>query len=218
MIARPFDDTILLTGDGLRKLLPISGARQKAFIAALQQSRIITRGPKPARALREIDLTRFLAAQAPTSQGVLETLAAEDLAGRRIGLQLYPGDGAQFLVGALKERGALVDTVTPYRYATEMESGMVAGMIQRLAAGEIQMIAFTATPQLQRLITVAEEYQLERELRDGLARAAIAAIGPVMAEARARHGLEPTISPKSSFHLKPMVKAIGEAWLQMVPA
>ena len=218
MLARPFDDTILLTGDGLRKLLALSGARQDGFVAALQQSRIVTRGPKPARALREIGLNRFLAAAAPTSQGVLETLTAEDLTGRRIGLQLYPGEGALFLVKALKERGALVDTVTPYRYATEAESATVAAMIQQLAAGAIQMIAFTSTPQLQRLFTVAEEYQLENELRHGLSRAAIAAIGPVMEEALAKHGLKATISPQSSFHLKPMVKAICEAWPQQVPA
>ena len=212
MIGTPFHYTVLLTGEGLRKLLVIAGDRQRDFIYALETSRTVTRGPKPARALREIGLNPTLTAVAPTSQGVLETLEKEDLAGRRIGVQLYPGDGAMPLVESLRRRGALVFPVTPYRYITQTESEKVAQTIRDLAAGKIGMIAFTSSPQIERLFAVAREFGLMLELTQGLNRTLIAAIGPVMEAALAAHGLSSAIHPATSFHLKPMVRAICDAW------
>jgi uroporphyrinogen-III synthase len=212
LIAEPFDYTVLLTGEGLRKLLTISGARQPALIAALTKTQTVTRGPKPARALREIGLVPSLTAAAPTSLGVLETLGQQNLKGCRIGVQLYPGDGALPLVETLRQGGAEIFAVTPYRYMTQTESALVAQTIRDLGDGKIDMIAFTATPQVQRLFAVAQAFGLDRELRKGLARTAIAAIGPVMEGALAAHGLSSAIRPSASFHLKPMVKAICAAW------
>jgi len=212
-IAGDFDDLILLTGEGLRRLLALSGTRHEALVAALRRLRTITRGPKPARALREIGLSPGLAAGIPTSGGILQALAQEDVAGRRIGVQLYPGDGAQHLVDELRSRGALVSTVTPYRYASEAETGQVSEMIRALAAGEIGMIAFTATPQLDRLIKVAEECGLSGELSHGLGHTPIASIGTIVDEKWRQHGFAATISPQGSFHLKPLVRAIM-AWRQ----
>lgn len=212
MIEHPFDYLILLTGEGLRKLLGLSGPRRDALTGALGKTQTVTRGPKPARALREIGLAPSLTASIPTSLGVLETLAKENLAGKRIGVQLYPGDGPLPLVAALRARGADVIPVTPYRYATETEAAEVARAITALAKGEIGMIAFTSSPQIERLFAVAREFGLEQQLSEGLARTPIAAIGPVMEQALAAHGLSSAIHPKTSFHLKPLVQAIGQAW------
>jgi uroporphyrinogen-III synthase len=211
-IAMPPDDLVLLTGDGLRQLIALSGARRGEFLAALGRTRIVTRGPKPARALREVGLLNFTAAAAPTSPGVLETLEGGPLQGRRIAIQLYPGDGAQWIVQALTERGVTLDIVTPYRYANQSENEAVAQIIRALIGGRIGMVAFTATPQLARLLEVAKTHGLEAELRAALARLPIAAVGPVMEEALAAQGLKAAITPKSSFHMKPMVRAICEAW------
>ncbi len=212
MIAAPFDYTVLLTGEGLRRLLTLSGERRTDFIAALSKTRTITRGPKPARALREIGLAPGMAAAEPTSQGVLEELEEEELKGRRIGVQLYPGEGALPLLEALKAHGAEVFAVTPYRYVTQTESEEVATAIKDLAAGKIGMIAFTSSPQIERLFAVAKEFGLMPQLTQGLAKTPIAAIGPVMEKALAAHGLSSAIHPETSFHLKPMISAIVEAW------
>ena len=161
-IAGDFEDVILLTGEGLRRLFTLSGTRREALIAALGRLRTVTRGPKPARALREVGLSRGLATTIPTSEGVLQALAQEDIASRHIGLQLYPGVGAQHLVDSLRARGGQVSIVTPYRYASEAETGQVSEAIRTLAAGEIGMIAFTATPQIERLVKVAQDCGLSR--------------------------------------------------------
>jgi uroporphyrinogen-III synthase len=212
MLRAPFDFTVLLTGEGLRKLLGLAGERRELLIEAFKKTRTVTRGPKPARALREVGLFPSLAAPEPTSQSVLQALEKENVLGLRIGVQLYPGDGAQPLVDGLRRLGAAVFAVTPYRYITQTESEQVAQTIRDLAAGQIGMIAFTSSPQIDRLFAVAREFGLMLELTQGLARTPIAAIGPVMESALAAHGLSSAIHPATSFHLKPMVNAICEAW------
>src|SRR4029078_7978438 len=59
------------------------------FVAQLARVRKITRGPKPARALREIVLKPDIPAGIPTTAGVIGALRAEQLADRSIGVQLY---------------------------------------------------------------------------------------------------------------------------------
>ncbi|MBU6298575.1 MAG: uroporphyrinogen-III synthase [Alphaproteobacteria bacterium] len=213
LIADRFDDVVLLTGEGLRRLLSLAektGCRE-AFVAALGRVRIITRGPKPVRALREIGLAPSLAASAPTSQGVLDALAGSNLARRRIAVQLYPSDGATMLPAELQRRGAVVDVVTPYRYVSEADTEKVVETIHALAAGKIGVIAFTSSPQVERLSQVARERGLEKELADGLARGQVAAIGPVVEETLKAHGVAVSICPQIP-HLKPFVRAIAAGW------
>jgi uroporphyrinogen-III synthase len=205
-----FSDIIWLTGEGLRRLMPIATrmGREHDFLAALGRVRSITRGPKPARALRELGLASGLSAPTPTSQGIGEALREEDVAGRAIGIQLYPGGGALPLVEHLRMRGARVFPVTPYRYASDAETGQVQDIIRALALGRIDLVAFTATPQIERLFQVARAANLETELRAGLTRTLIAAVGPIVEQTLHAHGLESAIRPTGSFHLKPLVRAI----------
>ena len=206
----PFDDLLLLTGEGLRRLMGLCerGGREAAFRATLTGVRTVTRGPKPARVLRELGLAPSLAAAEPTSKGMLDALAEEDLRGRRIGVQLYPGAGGLPLVEALRERGAEVFPVTPYRYASGEEAAHVADAIRAMAAGEIGLVAFTSTPQVERLAAVAREFELEEALAQGFARVPVASIGPVMDKALEAHGVKAAIRPATSFHLKPLLRAI----------
>src|SRR5690348_7601103 len=76
-IEAPFDDLVLLTGEGLRRLMKVvrrMGVEQD-FISALGQARKFARGPKPGRALREIGLEPQLTTEKPTSEGVAEMLS-----------------------------------------------------------------------------------------------------------------------------------------------
>jgi len=210
MIAAPFDFTVLMTGDGLRKLVGLANDRREDFIRALARSRIVTRGPKPARALREIGLVPTLTAGEPTSAGVVETLRKEELEGRRIGVQLYPSDGPIPLLENLRGLGARLFPVTPYRYAAEADYEQVVQAIDDLAAGGIDLIAFTSSAQIDRLFAVAAQSGRTPKLSEGLSRTAIAAVGPVVEQALKARGLASVVHP-ASFHLKPLVRAIA-AW------
>ncbi len=205
-IAGTFDDLVLLTGEGLRHLVRIAGPRREGFLAAIAKMRKIVRGPKPARALRELSLSADVNAPKPTSEGVLEVFAPEDIAGRRIAVQLYPG--ASGLLEALRARGADVDPVTPYAYASDADTAQVRGAIDALTDGRIGLVAFTATPQIERLFAVAKEASQTVALHEALRKTPIAAIGPVVAETLQRHGLTATLTPDASFHMKPLIRAI----------
>src|SRR5437762_492301 len=71
--AGAFAWVILLTGEGLRRLLACAErhGRRDAVLAALTKTRTLIRGPKPGKALKEIGLTATLTAQAPTTDGVI---------------------------------------------------------------------------------------------------------------------------------------------------
>lgn len=213
LLAGGFDDLVLFTGEGLRRLAKRADilGRKRELVIAVGRTRTIIRGPKPARALRELGLQPTLSAPSPTSQGLIEAFAAEDLKGRRMGVQLYPGHGGDVLVDALKAKGAIVTTVTPYRYASQTEALAVADIIRKMAAGAVDMIVFTSSPQVERLVEVAHDSNLENALADGLKRIRVAAIGPVVEEALRPFGLEKVIAP-DAFHLKPLLRAIIATW------
>jgi uroporphyrinogen-III synthase len=211
LTAGAFDDLILLTGEGLRRLIAVAaraGLKDEAA-AAIGRLRTIIRGPKPGKALREIGLAPTLSADAPTTDGVIETLSALDLNGHRVGVQLYPGNPNDKLLAALAAAGASAETVTPYRYASDAETDAVAAAIRAMAEGGIDYVAFTSTPQWDRLVKVAAERGLEPELRRGLERTRIAVAGPVVGQAIEAMGFTISAMPESNFHMKPLVNAMA---------
>jgi len=208
-----FDDLILLTGEGLRRL----GDRSRslgifdAFLSALAKTHKITRGGKPARVLHDLGLASDLSVTPPTSQGVIEALRSKDLRGRRIGVQLYGTDPNELLVGFLNRAGAHVATVAPYTHAPASDAGKVKELIAALAGGTVQVIAFTSAPQVDRLWQVATASGMERDLRAGLARSRVAAMGPIVAEALGARGIRVDIIPEKHFVMKRLTDAIAAA-------
>lgn len=210
LAAGAFDDLILLTGEGLRRLLGVArrAGIEAETVAALKRLRTITRGPKPARVLRTLGLAPGIAAETPTTEGVIASLKREALAGRTVAVQLYPGNPNMLLLDFLRGAGAAADPILPYRYASDAETQQVEDAIRALAAGSYDAIAFTSTPQLKRLQDVAQQRGLENELHQGLARSRIAAVGPVVASAIEQLGFTVAAMPATSFHLKPLVGAL----------
>lgn len=213
LAAGKFDDLILLTGEGLRRLLALARRNgiESDVIAALKRLRTVTRGPKPARVLRELGLVPGLAATEPTTAGVIAALSNEVLTGRSVGVQLYPGNPNDALLNFLRGAGALPDAVLPYRYASDAETAQVEAVIKAMAEGQVDAIAFTSSPQVERLKEVAKARGLEKELGRGLARTRIAAVGPVVAAAIEALGGKVAVMPQASFHMKPLVTAISVA-------
>lgn len=213
LVMGQFDDLVLLTGEGLRRLMGVAerAGIKEAAVAAIGRLRTVIRGPKPAKALRELGLTPGITAEAPTSEGVIRTLQGLDLKGHRVGVQLYPGNPNTPLLEALTAGGATADTVVPYRYASDSETGKVADAIRALASGGIDFIAFTSTPQLDRLVKVAEERGLAAALKQGLGRTRIAVAGPVVGRMLEEMGFTIAAMPDSNFHMKPLVNAMIRA-------
>jgi uroporphyrinogen-III synthase len=204
------DLLIVYNGEGIRRL---TGFAERAdlrerFVAALAATPLLTRGPKPVRALRELGIRSTHAAAAPTTAGVIETLGTLELAGKHVGIQLYGSEPVPELTAALEMRSATIDSVAPYVYASEADDAAVQELISGLAAGEIDAIAFTSKAQVERLAAVAAAGGRTGQLQDGLAAVVVAAVGPVVARELEGLGVRVDVVPESDYFMKPMVSAL----------
>jgi uroporphyrinogen-III synthase len=203
------DWMILLTGEGLRRLVRFSeelGVKER-FIRTVDNARRLTRGPKPGRALREIGLRGDIAADEPTTDGVIATLRRYDLAGRRMGVQLY-GEPNPRLIDFLTGTGARVLPVAPYVYASAAEDERVLALMDGLSRGAVDVIAFTSKAQVERLMRLARSSDTEEQVKKALRSTVIAAVGPVVADSLRRYGFEPELMPEQSYFMKPLVREI----------
>src|SRR5258708_737097 len=213
-IEKPFDDLVLMTGEGLRRLMKVARriSLDQEFVAALGRARKFARGPKPGRALREIGLEPQLTTEKPTSEGIAEMLARIDLKGHRVGLQLYPDKDHGALIGAINAQGADVDSVTPYVYDAQAADANIVTAIDEMAQGHVDAIAFTNLGQVRRLIEVARAQGCEARLREGLAKTPIASVGPAVSDELKSHGLRTDIYPANdAFFMRPLISAMAEA-------
>jgi uroporphyrinogen-III synthase len=219
-IDKRYDDLVLTTGEGLRRLMKVVRRidLEKEFIAAVSNSRKFARGPKPGRALREIGLESDITTETPTSEGIAEMLSREDLRERRVGLQLYPDRDHSTLIRAIMALGAIVDTVLPYIYDAQAADAHIMTAIDEMVLGRIDAIALTSSGQVRRLIEVAQAHRYEDRLREGLARTPIASVGPVVSDELKAHGLRTDIYPdRDAFFIKPLISAISIALRKTAP-
>src|ERR1700716_1388129 len=156
-IEKPCDDLVLMTGEGLRRVMKVARRidLDQDFIAAVGRTRKFARGPKPGRALREIGLEPQATTEKPTSEGIAEMLSRVDLRDHRVGLQLYPDKDHSALIGAIAAQGAKVDSVLPYVYDAQAADADIVTAIEEMAQGRIDAIAPTNLGQVRRLVEVA---------------------------------------------------------------
>jgi uroporphyrinogen-III synthase len=211
-IDRPFDDLVLMTGEGLRRLMKVVRRIdvEKDFVTALGKARKFARGPKPGRALREIGLEPQQTTEKPTSEGVAEMMSRIDLTGHRVGLQLYPDKDHGALIGAILAQGAEVDTVLPYVYDAKAADANIVTAIEEMAQGRIDAIALTNLGQIRRLIDTALAHGWDAKLREAFRRTPIASVGPAVSDELKSHGLAADISPpEGAYFMKPLISAMA---------
>ncbi|MGY4404412.1 MULTISPECIES: uroporphyrinogen-III synthase [Bradyrhizobium] len=213
-IEQPLDDLVLMTGEGLRRLMKVVRriGVEREFGDSLAKARKFARGPKPGRALREIGLEPQMTTEKPTSEGVAEMLSKLDLTGHRLGLQLYPDKDHASLIGAIKAQGAEVDTVLPYVYDAQAADANIVTAIEEMAQGRIDAIALTNLGQVRRLIEVARARGCEDRLREGFERTPIASVGPAVSDELKSQGLRTDIYPaEDAFFMRPLISAMAAA-------
>ena len=175
-----------------------------AVVAALGKTRIVTRGPKPVPALREVGLVPTRVAEAPTTAGVIATLRKETLTDQTVALTLY-GEPNPAMEEYLTSAGATVRAVLPYVYAPSADAERVTDLIGRMAGGEVEAIIFTSSAQVDRIFEVAALQDLEERLRQGLEKTRVAAVGPIVAEKLHAKGVAVAVCPEQGFVMKNLV-------------
>jgi uroporphyrinogen-III synthase len=209
LIAGRFRLVILMTGEALRRMLALAereGLRAD-FVAALGRTPTLTRGPKPAAALREIGLSPTITAKSPTTEGVVAVLGQENLAGQTVGYTLFAAPNPA-LEEFLTRAWATPRAVLPYVYAPASSADRVRELIDRLADRQVDVLIFTSSPQVDRLYEVAKEAGLDTRLDAGLQRVRVAAVGPVVADTLLARGRKADICPEQGWVMKNLVQHI----------
>ncbi len=212
LVADRFGWVVLFTGEGLRRLLGFAdrAGMRETVLAALARTRTLTRGPKPVKALQEIGLKPTEIAPAPTTDGIIAALHKHELHGVTVGVQHYSESNAA-LSAFLSAAGACERGVLPYIYAPRSDAERVVDLIRRLAYGTIDVLVFTSSMQVDRLYEVAVEQRIEADLRDGLTKTRVAAVGPIVAENLRARGANVDVCPEQGWQMKNLVLHIKRA-------
>ncbi len=196
-----FDMVIFLTGVGTRALARVVETMYplEEFAAALRRIAVVARGPKPVAALKELGVPVTLAAPEPnTWRDLLRSLDEKadtlPLKDRRVAVQEYGASNPELLAG-LGERGAIVTRVPVYQWALPEDTGPLRDAVQAIARGEIDVALFTTSIQIVHLLRIAEEMNLEKEVRRGFARSLIGSIGPITSQELREQGFEADFEP-----------------------
>ena len=188
LIRGQFDVVILLTGVGTRALVDVVGGagRRDEFVAALAETKIVPRGPKPLSVMRELGLAPWVMVPEPNTWR--EILTAIDkvttdkgLDGLDVAVQEY-GVSNPDLVKGLEARGARVTSVPVYRWALPDDIEPLRTAVSAVARGEVDVAIFTTGMQVVHLLQVAGMMQQEDAVRAGLRGMIVASIGPTTSE------------------------------------
>ncbi|RMG34150.1 MAG: uroporphyrinogen-III synthase [Planctomycetota bacterium] len=208
--AGEIDAVIWMTGVGAQTLLET--VRQhgdwQAFTDGLQRAVQIVRGPKPAAVLREFGIRIDHQVPEPnTSREILQIIDGglvantdpprrlESIEGCVIAVQEY-GKPSEELYEELRKRGATVVPVAVYRWALPDDLKPLQRAIERIVAGDADVIVFTSAQQVEHVLQVAEQMGLGDQFRQAARRRAIAAIGPTAAAAVREHHFPVDIQPE----------------------
>lgn len=193
------DVVVLLTGVGVRHLLAAVERHvdRQRFLSALADTTTVVRGPKPLAVLKELGITPTFKVREPnTWRELLTTLDSHvPLAGQVVAMQEY-GKPNPSLVAGLEARGANVLRVKVYDWELPEDTGPLEANVRAIAAGQIDVALFTSAQQVENLLCIAAQLDLEPELRQGLAAAVVASIGPTTSEALRQNDLSVDREPE----------------------
>ncbi|MFQ5519959.1 MAG: uroporphyrinogen-III synthase [Candidatus Methylomirabilia bacterium] len=188
---------IFLTGVGTRAFLRLAAdtGKRPGLLEALAGMVVAARGPKPIAVLREAAVRIDLVPREPTSEGLLRAFAEADyeVRGKLVAVQLY-GEENPFLVEGLTARGARVLEIPLYEWALPEDQEPLIRLVYELLTGGIDVLAFTSSPQIKHLFTVATHLGLADGLLTALRdRVAVAVVGPICGATLSGLGIVPRI-------------------------
>ena len=204
---------VLLTGVGTQALVETAAAMgvEQEFIQSLNNRTIIARSPKPGGVLRRHKIHIDVMPPEPyTSQDLIQAIQDMDLSGKEVAVQAYGGPN-NFLSRSLQEKGANVREVTLYSWGIPEDTQPVMGLIDDLALGKIDAMAFTSGPQVENLLAVAAQMGKEESLRESLNQPSlsIASIGPVCSRKLREKNIKIDVEP-AHVHMGNLVIALAE--------
>ena len=185
LLTERIDILILLTGVGTKVLFDILQTRHALgdLIAALKNTALVVRGPKPMAALKALGLTPTLTVPEPnTWYDLLATLDEyRPVRGLRVAVQEYGVSNTE-LLDALSQRGADVFPVPVYRWALPEDTGPVRRVLGSIIAGQVDVMLITNAAQIDHVMQLLEEEGTVDQFREACKKMVVASIGPTASE------------------------------------
>jgi uroporphyrinogen-III synthase len=216
-LAAKLDAVVVTTGIGFRGWIEAAdgwglGEQLRERLGA---GHLVARGPKSRGAIRAAGLVDAWYPDSECSDEVLSHLLERGVAGQRIAIQLH-GEPIPGFAEALRDAGADVVEVPVYRWTPHEDAATLRRLVELVAAGGVDAVAFTSAPAASSLIGVARDMGCEAAFVDGLQRSVVAAcVGQVTAAPLARLGI-PTAQPDRA-RLGALVRAITSALPERSP-
>src|SRR5688572_22706227 len=173
---RPAKLVIFQTGVGTKALFAVTDslALTAEFLAALKDSLVAARGPKPGGVLRSRGVRIDYSAADPfTTHELLDELGGLKLAGERVIVQRY-GSLNRDLDAALAARGAEVTEIPTYRWTLPRDTGPLEQLVARLERGEMHAVVFTNAEQARNLFAVSATLNKQDILKKALNKVLVA--------------------------------------------
>jgi uroporphyrinogen-III synthase len=198
LLTERIDILILLTGVGTKVLFDILQTRHTLgdLIAALKNTALVVRGPKPMAALKALGLTPTLTVPEPnTWYDLLATLDEyRPVRGLRVAVQEYGVSNTE-LLDALRQRGADVFPVPVYRWALPEDTGPVRRVLGSIIAGQVNVMLITNAAQIDHVMQLLEEEGTVDQFREACKKMVVASIGPTASERLRSHSLPVDLEP-----------------------
>ena len=206
------DMLILLTGVGTTALFDLLKTRYPwpSIVAALKQTALVARGPKPVAALKAFGLQPTLTVPEPnTWVDLVSTLDVyRPVKKLRVAVQEY-GASNPDLLEALKQRGAEVFQVPIYRWALPEDLRPLRQALGEVIAGKVPVLLITNAAQVDHVMQVLEQDGKVVPFRAALRKIVVVSIGPIASE-RLRHFDLPIDFEPSHPKMGILVKETGE--------
>ena len=194
------DIVVITTGIGFRGWLEtaeVAGLGHD-LLAALEETRLVARGPKARGALQAAGLVPDWVAESETSAEIADFLVTEGVRGRTVAVQ-HHGAGDDGLESRLTAAGAQTVGLVVYRWGPPPDPEALETSIRDTAAGAFDAVAFTSAPGAAAWITAVRE----AEVADDVQRLAkngdltLVAVGPVTAEPLRVAGFDPLVPERA---------------------
>ncbi|MEV0649672.1 uroporphyrinogen-III synthase [Phytomonospora sp. NPDC050363] len=212
LLRDPPDITVATTGIGFRGWLETAegwglGERLRE---ALGRGRLWARGPKALGAIRAAGLDEEWSAPGELGSEIVERLAAQDITGLRVAVQIH-GDPVNDFLPVIEAGGGTGVTIPVYRCAPPTDLPAARQLAEQIRGGRVDAVTFTSAPAAKSLLRIAGRHadELVAVLREGTVLAA--AVGPVTAAPLEKLGI-PVVQPD-----RPRLGALVRTVAAMLP-
>jgi uroporphyrinogen-III synthase len=202
LFAKKLDAVIFMTGVGtqtLLQLLEVHYPREK-IVGALAEIRVVARGPKPIKVLKELRIPITISVPEPnTWREILHALEENapgfKLEGSRVAVQEYGVSNPAFLE-QLRRRGADALRVPVYRWCLPEDTAPLRKALEAILEARARLVLFTNAVQVEHVLQVAAEHGLKQRLLEMLRSCVVCSVGPTCSEALLAAGTTVDLEPE----------------------